>query len=535
MPSETLTRPIRSGAAHLPRTPDTLPEDLLEDAIGRASAALGNRQRADGHWVFELEADATIPAEYVLLEHYLDRINPALQAKIGIYLRRIQGEHGGWPLFHGGTFNLSASVKAYYALKAIGDLPDTPHMARAREAILAAGGAERTNVFTRIQLALFGAGAVAGDPGHAGRDHAPAPVVLRSICQQGVVLVAHGPGAAAGADGAAARGRATRAASSITGAVPHAARGGARLDPRPLSQRLGPLCSKRSTPWCGSAEPAIPHQAVGTRAIDQAVAFVTRAAERRGRAGRDLPGNGQQRDDVRRAGLRAPTIPDAAIAWASRAQADGGDGGRSLLPALPVADLGHEPGRARRGRGRKAPRPRPVDAACAWLVDRQQITEVRGDWAVSRPDAPPGGWAFQYENPHYPDVDDTAVVGHAAAPQRQTPRMPAAIANRARDWVLAMQSSQRRLGRVRRRQRRIELPEPYPVRRPRRPARSAPTADVTARCVGPSWRSWAMDGGRSRRWRGRSTTCGASRSPMAAGSAGGARTTSTAPGRYCAR
>ena len=142
MPSETLTRPDS--------------DDALQQAIDRADAALGARQNPDGHWVFELEADATIPAEYVLLEHYLDRIDASLQRKIGVYLRGIQGAHGGWPLFHDGAFDLSASVKAYYALKAIGDAPDAPHMARARVAILAAGGAERCNVFTRIQLALFG-------------------------------------------------------------------------------------------------------------------------------------------------------------------------------------------------------------------------------------------------------------------------------------------------------------------------------------------------------------------------------------------
>jgi len=71
-------------------------------------------------------------------------------------LRSIQGEHGGWPLFHRGAFNISASVKAYLALKTIGDAPDAPHMVRAREAILAYGGAARCNVFTRIMLALFG-------------------------------------------------------------------------------------------------------------------------------------------------------------------------------------------------------------------------------------------------------------------------------------------------------------------------------------------------------------------------------------------
>src|SRR5579863_915717 len=140
MPSETLL-------------PD---RTVLDDAIARARDALAQRQHADGHWLFELEADATIPAEYILLEHFLDRIEPQLEAKIGVHLRSIQGEHGGWPLFHDGAFDLSASVKAYYALKAIGDEQDAPHMAKARQAILAAGGAERTNVFTRAQLALFG-------------------------------------------------------------------------------------------------------------------------------------------------------------------------------------------------------------------------------------------------------------------------------------------------------------------------------------------------------------------------------------------
>src|SRR5207249_12119817 len=79
-----------------------------------------------------------------------------LEKKIANYLRRIQGSHGGWPLYHDGPFNISASVKAYFALKAVGDAPDAPHMRRAREAILAHGGAGTTNVFTRILLALHG-------------------------------------------------------------------------------------------------------------------------------------------------------------------------------------------------------------------------------------------------------------------------------------------------------------------------------------------------------------------------------------------
>ena len=73
-----------------------------------------------------------------------------------IYLRRIQGAHGGWPLVHDGDFDMSASVKAYFALKMIGDSIDAPHMARAREAIRSRGGAANSNVFTRFMLSMFG-------------------------------------------------------------------------------------------------------------------------------------------------------------------------------------------------------------------------------------------------------------------------------------------------------------------------------------------------------------------------------------------
>src|ERR1700677_2380888 len=110
----------------------------VETAIRAATDAILAEQRPDGHWVYELEADATIPSEYVLLVHYLaETPNLELERKIAAYLRRIQADHGGCPLFHGGTFDTSATVKAYFALKMIVDSPDEPHMIKAREAILA--------------------------------------------------------------------------------------------------------------------------------------------------------------------------------------------------------------------------------------------------------------------------------------------------------------------------------------------------------------------------------------------------------------
>ena len=88
-------------------TPPITETDELERSIGRAAEALLARQRADGHWVFELEADATIPAEFVLLKHFLGEPEDLeLERRIGVYLRRIQGGHGGWPLYHGGAFDI---------------------------------------------------------------------------------------------------------------------------------------------------------------------------------------------------------------------------------------------------------------------------------------------------------------------------------------------------------------------------------------------------------------------------------------------
>jgi Squalene cyclase len=128
----------------------------IDDAIKTARDALLNHQHQDGHWVYELEADCTIPAEYILMNHFTGEIDDPLEQKIANYLRSTQDEHDGWSLYHGGCFDLSCSVKAYYALKLVGDDPNDEHMVRARNAILTHGGAANCNVFTRITLALFG-------------------------------------------------------------------------------------------------------------------------------------------------------------------------------------------------------------------------------------------------------------------------------------------------------------------------------------------------------------------------------------------
>src|SRR2546423_7512340 len=122
--------------------------DALETSIASATRALLGYAQADGHFVFELEADCTIPAEYVLLRHYLgEPVDAVLEAKIANYLRRVQGAHGGWPLVHEGALEMSASVKAYFAMKMIGDSPDALHMVTARVAMRSRAGPIHSNVF----------------------------------------------------------------------------------------------------------------------------------------------------------------------------------------------------------------------------------------------------------------------------------------------------------------------------------------------------------------------------------------------------
>jgi squalene-hopene/tetraprenyl-beta-curcumene cyclase len=416
----------------IPPAPDSA---QLEDAVDRARDALLRRQNPDGHWVFELEADATIPAEYVLLEHYLDRVDTALQDKIGVYLRSIQATHGGWPLFYGGDFDLSASTKAYFALKMIGDDPDAPHMVRARDTILAAGGAERTNVFTRSQLALYGEMPWRGVP------CMPVELVLlprwfpfnldkvsywsRTVIVPLVVLMALRP---------RARNRRDVHIQELFCTPPEQVRDWIR---GPYPSNWGWLFRHLDV-VLHATEPYFP-AFFRRRAIDWAVRFVTQRLAGEDGLGGIYPAMANTVLMFDALGYD-PDHPQAATAWASvRRLLVVGEDRAYCQPCLsPVWDTclaGHalaEADDAAAG---------PVAAAAAWLRDRQ-VLDVVGDWARARPKAVPGGWAFQYENAHYPDVDDTAVVAMLLHRHRLAGGDAALseAVRRARDWVVGMQS-----------------------------------------------------------------------------------------------
>ena len=147
-PVDTTTRrPTSHSTSHL---------DALDDAVRRSQSWFLSRQHAsEGYWVAELEADTTLTSEYLLLRRFLDRVDPERERKAVGYLRAMQLPDGGWPIFYGGPSEISASVKAYFALKLSGVSVDEPFMVRAKDCILAKGGVVQTNVFTKITLALF--------------------------------------------------------------------------------------------------------------------------------------------------------------------------------------------------------------------------------------------------------------------------------------------------------------------------------------------------------------------------------------------
>jgi squalene-hopene/tetraprenyl-beta-curcumene cyclase len=408
----------------------------LNRAIDKAQDKLLSLQSDDGYWVFELEADCTIPSEYILMMNYLGEIDEVLQAKIANYLRSRQSQDGSYPLFTGGFADISCSTKVYYALKLAGDSIDAEHMVRLRNYILSKGGAAKANVFTRIMLATFEQLPWRGVP------YIPVEIMLfPSWFPFHLDKVAYW---------------------SRTVMVP-----------------LFILCTLRAT-------------AKNPKKINILELFVTHPDEEQHYfpertilnkifLGLDFLGR-----------VTRPLIPkkshDLAITKAKDWIIDrlnGEDGLGGICPAMMAAYqalllLGIPKDDELMVTARKAidkllvinnddaycqPCLSPVwDTALAALalqeVDKgtdvinpvknqsltraydwlksKQLSDEPGDWRISKPNLAGGGWAFQFENPYYPDVDDTAVVGFAMA-ESKLPNLEESI-HRATRWIVGMQS-----------------------------------------------------------------------------------------------
>jgi squalene-hopene/tetraprenyl-beta-curcumene cyclase len=414
-------------------------DPAIEQRIQAATQALIERQQNDGHWVFELEADATVPAEYVLLRHYRgEPIDAEIERKIAVYLRRIQGAHG-WPLFHDGDFDMSASVKAYFALKMIGDSVDAPHMRRAREAILARGGAAESNVFTRVLLAQYDM-----------IDWRAVPVMPVEIMLLPKWFPFH-------LDKISYWGRTVIVPLLVLQALKPKAKNakGVRIDELFLQdpKSVGPRSKAPHQKWSWfllfraidivlrAAEPLFPKR-TRKRAIDQAVTFVTERLNGEDGLGAIYPAmaNSVMMFDL----LGYPADhPDLVIARKSvekllMIKEDEAYCQPCVSPVWDTAltchallEVGGDEANEKALRG--------LD----WLKPLQ-VTDMMGDWKEARPNVRPGGWAFQYANPHYPDLDDTAVVvmamdRAAALGGRDAARFETAMA-RGKEWVVGLQS-----------------------------------------------------------------------------------------------
>jgi squalene-hopene/tetraprenyl-beta-curcumene cyclase len=431
--SSTADETLRATAAAAESALQTVTGEHLRHGIAAARDALLRGQASEGHWVFELEADCTIPAEYVLMLHFLGEIDFALEQKIARYLRSHQGDHGGWALYADGGFDMSCSVKAYYALKLAGDHVDAPHMRRAREAILQHGGAARANVFTRITLALFGQLPWRGVP------YVPVEIVL------------------------------------LPKWFPF------HLDKvsywsRTVMVPLAVLCTQRPR----AKNPL----GLGVRELflvdpEQERHYFPPARGWLSRAFRVLDRLAASCDALMPAGVRRRAL-ERARAWTVE-RLNGEDGLGAIFPAMvnaleALVVLGHTEGDPQRRLAKRALErllvdrgedaycqpcfspvwdtglaclalqeegsPASVEAAergLRWLEPLQMSDDQPADWRASRPGSNGGGWAFQFRNDYYPDLDDTAVVAWAMM-QSQVSEDYRGNIERAADWLTLMQS-----------------------------------------------------------------------------------------------
>ncbi|HET7222878.1 MAG TPA: squalene--hopene cyclase [Rhodanobacteraceae bacterium] len=412
------------------RRAEAAARDRLIAAIDAARATILAQQRPDGCWQYQLEADCTIPAEYILMLHYLGESDRLLESRLAEYLRNHQSRDGGWPLYPGGALDVSCSVKCYYALKLAGDRPDAPHMAKARAAILAHGGAARSNVFTRIALALFGELPWRGVP------FLPVEIVLLprwfpfnlgkvSYWSRTVMVPL----------------------SVLTTLKPRAANPGSihirELFVRPPGQEkhyFHPRSLLNRVLFAGEEvvrhlERLIPKR-VRRRALKHAEAWILGHRNGDGGLGAIFPAMVNAYEALALLGYPAEhparretrkAIDDLLVvrnheAWCQPCVSPVWDTGLACLALQEDRDA-------------------PADAirrALDWLASRQ-LRDEPGDWRDYRPALAGGGWAFQFRNDAYPDLDDTAVVARALHQSPDRTRFAETI-ERAADWLCGMQS-----------------------------------------------------------------------------------------------
>ncbi|KUH38147.1 MULTISPECIES: squalene--hopene cyclase [Streptomyces] len=425
---------VTTGTHHTTAPAPTPAPDVRTDAetaMRRSVDHLLGRQDGEGWWKGDLETNVTMDAEDLLLREFLGIRDEAVTEAAARFVRGEQRDDGTWATFHGGPGELSATVEAYVALRLAGDPPDAPHMARAAAWVRQRGGIAAARVFTRVWLALFGWWRWEDLP-----ELPPELIFLPSWFPLNIYDFGQW------------------ARQTIVPLTIVSAKRPVRPAPFTLDElHTDPRCPNPPRPLA----PAATWDGLFQR-LDRALHRYRRVAPR----------------PLRRAAM------NAAARWIVERQENDGCWGGIQPPAvyslialhLLGYDLGHPVMRAglesldrfavRREDGARmveacqspvwdtclavialadaglpADHPALVRAA-DWMLAEQVVR--RGDWAVRRPHLPPGGWAFEFHNDTYPDIDDTAEVILALRRVRHPDpdRVDAAVARGAR-WTLGMQ------------------------------------------------------------------------------------------------
>ena len=423
--------------------------DALDDAVRRSQAWFVSRQDvSEGYWVAELEADTTLTSEYLMLRRFLDRVDPERERKAVGYLRAMQLPDGGWPIFYGGPSEISASVKAYFALKLSGVSADEPCMLRARDRILAMGGVVCANVFTKITLALFDQYDWKGVPSM------PPEIMLlpkrfyfsiyaisywsRAVLIPLLVVFAKQPVCRIPREQGIDELYLSPRAQIHYRDVPPFNKEQRWFTPHNFFVQLDRILKLYDQ---------MPLSWLREKALDEAATWMLEHLKGSGGLGAIYPAMANSIVALRCLGYEVddPLVQKALREIESLEVYDTASIDDQRVETLhlqpchsPIWDTALlmntliETG---------MPQDHPsLQKAGAYLLSRQTTTV--GDWKFSSPNAKPGGWYFQFENEFYPDVDDSAVVLMALSKVRigQTPESHASI-RRGMDWVLAMQGS----------------------------------------------------------------------------------------------
>jgi len=412
----------------------------LLDAIDGATRWLLQAQDSDGYWWGELEANVSITAEYLLLTHHLGIADRAVWTKIARYLRHHQQPDGYWAQWYGGPGELSTTIEAYFALKLAGEDPNAPHMLRARDWVLASGGIAKARVFTKVWLALFD---------QYDWDRLPAmppwlsllpswfPVNLYEFASWArgtivgiTVIFSLRPTATVPAGAgvqelwchpdqrrqfAIDRPRNLLSWPGVFYGVDKVLRFLDRNHVRPLHQRaLGTaerwLIDRQEADgsWAGIQPPWI-YAILALRALGYPL---------------DHPVIRQALDGFDTFTREAPDPFGATMRWTEPCLSPVWDTGLAVIALQDAGLPSDHPALLRAGE---------------WMLHEQVFSG--GDWQIKNPDTPPGGWAFEFENDTYPDIDDAVVVLIALA-GIDLPNT--AAKRRAMDaglrWTLSMQS-----------------------------------------------------------------------------------------------